>query len=265
MEIIREFFGFGGYRRQAEGYLSWQHLLFVTSLLAAMTVLALLLGRRNRKRSEREKNRVLLGAAIAINGFEMIKIVTKCLQHGPGEILYLLPLFLCSVQLIAIPLAALSRGRLREAALDFVCIFGPVGAILGTYAAGNNYAAYPVLSMDNVISGLTHALAGFSAVYVMASGLSSMKRANIPVTYAIILSFCIPAYVMNRLIDYNYMFLMRGDGTPYDILYNLVGGSPVLYPLGVVFLFLLYITLYYQAYYLLRRVFRRRSVMAMIW
>lgn len=260
MDIIREFFGIGGYRRPAEGYLSWQHLGFVTALLGVMTLLALLLGRRYRGRPERAKNRVLIAAAIAINGFELIKIIAKCMEHGLREILYLLPLFVCSVQLIAIPLAAVSRGRLREAALDFICIFGPAGALLGTYAAGNTYAAYPVLSADNVISGLTHGISGFAAVYIFASGLVSMKRVNVPVTYAILLSFCIPAYVMNHVIDYNYMFLAAGDGTPYDILFNLVQGSKVLYPLGVVGLFLLYITVYYQAYYLVQRaLLRRRS------
>ena len=258
MDIIREFFGIGGYRREPEGYLSWQHLTFVTALLIIMCTAAVLLGRRNRRRTEKEKNRVLLAAAIAINGFELIKIAARCIDSGIEEILYLLPLFLCSVQLIAIPLAALSKGRLREAALDFIVIFGPVGALLGTYAAGQNYVAYPVLSADNVISGLTHSLSGFAAVYIMTAGMASMKRENVPVTYAIILSFCIPAYVMNHVIDYNYMFLAAGDGTPYDILYNFVGGHPVLYPLGVVGLFLLYITAFYQVYYLVCRYVTRR-------
>ena len=27
-------------------------------------------------------------------------------------------------------------------------------------------------------------------------------------------------YIANVLLDYNYIFLMRGDGTPYDIVYN---------------------------------------------
>jgi hypothetical protein len=43
---------------------------------------------------------------------------------------------------------------------------------------------------------------------------------------------------------------MRGDGTPYDILYNLVGGSPVWYPLGVVGLFILYILAFYWIFFL---------------
>lgn len=258
MELIREFFGYGGYQRQPEGYLSPEHLIFVTSLLAVMVTLAVLLGRRNRHAGEEQKNRVLLGAAIAINGFEIVKITAKCMEGGLEEILYLLPLFLCSVQLIAIPLAALTKGRLREAALDFIVIFGPVGALLGTYAAGQNYACYPVFSADNVISGLTHGISGFAAVYILVSGMASMKRSNVPVTYAIILSFCIPAYVMNKLIDYNYMFLMRGDGTPYDLLYNAVKGNVMLYPLGVVGLFFLYITLYYQLFYVVSRAVKRR-------
>jgi len=52
-------------------------------------------------------------------------------------------------------------------------------------------------------------------------------------------------------LDYNYMFLVRGDGTPYDILYNLVGGHPILYPMGVILLFLLYIAAFYGVYYLI--------------
>ena len=59
------------------------------------------------------------------------------------------------------------------------------------------------------------------------------------------------AYIANILLDYNYMFLMRGDGTPYDIVYNLVKGDEVLYPTLVVSLFAVYMALFYQVYYLL--------------
>lgn len=248
---MKEFFGFGGYCREPEGYFSWQHLLFVTSLMAVMIGLAVLFGLRNREKTPSVKNKVLIWAALLIDGFELFKIVLLCFrEQDPMNWLYDLPLFLCSIQLITIPLAAFSKGRIREASLDFVCIFGLLGAVLGTYAAGNNYASYPVLSFDNVVSGLTHCISGFSALYILIAKMASMKKKNIPITFAILLSFCVAAYVANVCIDYNYMFLMRGDGTPYDILYNLLGGHPALYPLGVVALFLGYITLFYYIYYL---------------
>ena len=248
---MAEFFGFGGYTRPAEGFLSWQHLTFVTALMAAMVLLAVFLGKRNRNADARKKNTVLIWAALLIDGFEIFKIVILCFRgESLDPILHNLPLFLCSIQLISIPLAAFSKGRVREAALDFVCIFGILGAVLGTYGAGQNYGCYPVLSFDNVVSGITHTISGFASLYILFSGLTSMKKQNMVITFGILLAFCVAAYVVNIVVDYNYMFLMRGDGTPYDILFNLVGGHKVLYPVSVVALFLVYITGYYGVYYL---------------
>lgn len=248
---MKEFFGFGGYSRPAEGFLSWQHLLFVGLLLVAMVALALALGKKNRHLGEKTQNKTLIWAALLIDAAEIFKILILCLRSESAQpILYNLPLFLCSVQLIALPLAAFSGGRIREAALDFVCIFGILGAVAGTIGAGQNYNAYPVLSFDNVVSGITHSISGFASLYILFARMASMKKQNIPVTFAILLAFCIAAYAANILVDYNYMFLMAGDGTPYDILYNLVGGNPVFYPLCVVSLFLIYISLFYYIYFL---------------
>ena len=36
---MSEFFGFDGYAREPEGYFSWQHLLFVSSLMVIMILL----------------------------------------------------------------------------------------------------------------------------------------------------------------------------------------------------------------------------------
>ena len=258
---MKEFFGFGGYNRAAEGFLSWQHLTFVSSLMVLMVGLALWLGRRNRNALPGQKNKVLIWAAFLIDGFELLKIVLMCLRaEDPWNWLYNLPLFLCSIQLIAIPLAAFSKGRLEEASLDFVCIFGILGAVLGTYGAAQNYGCYPVLSLDNVVSGITHSIAGFASLYILFSGMASMKRKNIAITFGILAFFCVAAYSANILLDYNYMFLMAGDGTPYDILYNLVGGHKVFYPLGVVLLFVLYICIYYSVYFMAHRKSRQKAI-----
>ena len=256
---MREFFGFGGYQRPAEGFLSWQHLVFVSSLMVIMIGLAAFLGLRYKNDLPRQKNRVLIVSAILIDSLELFKIVLLCFRGAdPMGWLYNLPLFLCSIQLIAIPMAAFTSGRLEEASLDFVCIFGILGAVLGTYGAGQNYGCYPGLAFDNVVSGLTHSIAGFASLYILISGMVSMKKNNIYITFAILLSFCVAAYVANVLLDYNYMFLMAGDGTPYDILYNLVNGHKVLYPVLVVLLFILYICIYYGVYYMAHRKMQKK-------
>jgi len=250
---MKEFFGIGGYQREPEGYMSWQHLTFVSSLVLVMILLAVFLGLRNKNKELNKKNVVLIWSAILIDGLELFKIVLHCvIAKDPLGWLYNLPLFLCSIQLITIPLVAFSKGRVREASLDFVAIFGVLGAVLGTYGAGQNYNAYPVLSFDNVVSGVTHCISGFCSLYIMISGMTCMKKNNIVITFGILFSFCILAYIANIVLDYNYMFLMRGDGTPYDIFYNLVNGSKVLYPIIVVVLFVLYITAFYYSFFFIK-------------
>ena len=249
---MKEFFGIGGFQRAAEGFMSWQHLVFVTVFMAAMFALSFILGKRNRNKTDAQKNVVLIWSAILIDGFELFKIILNC-AVDPSAWRVMLPLFLCSIQLIAIPLAAFSKGRIKDAALDFVCIFGLLGAILGTCGAAQNYNAYPVLSFPNVVSAITHSISGFASLYIMLSGMASMKRENIWITFAILIFFCITAYIANVVLDYNYMFLMAGDGTPYDILFNLVNGHHVLYPVCVVALFLVYICLFYAGTFLVKK------------
>lgn len=247
---FKEFFGFGGYSRPAEGYMSWQHLVCVTLFVFVMILCAVLLGRKNKNRDVQQKNKVLVIDAILIDAFEIFKIIILSIRHSdPFYFIYVLPLFLCSIQLITLPLAAFSKGRIKEASLDFVMIFGLLGALLGTYFAGNNYSCYPVISFDNIVSGITHCISGFASLYIIFSGMISMKKQNIPITTGILSGFCIAAYISNILTDCNYMFLSRGDGTPYDIVFNLVNGNQVLYPLIVIMLFAIYIVAYYYIYY----------------
>ena len=250
---LKEFFGFGPYLREPEGWMSWQHLTFVTTLMIIMTGLAVYYGLRNKNRSDKVKNKVMIVSAILIDGFELFKIVMFCVRsNAPMDWVYNLPLFLCSIQLITIPLAAFSKGRVKDASLDFVSIFGLLGAVMGTYMASQNYGCYPVLCLDNVVSGITHAISGFCALYILIVGMASMKKNNIFITFCILFFFGIAAYVANIFTDKNYMFLLRGDGTPYDILYNLVGGHPVIYPIGVIGLFVGYIALFYWIYFLIK-------------
>ena len=124
--------------------------------------------------------------------------------------------------------------------------FGILGAVFGTIGATQNYNAYPVLSMTNVVSAITHCISGFASLYIMISRMESMNQKNIPITLSILGGFCIAALLANIALDYNYMFLMNHDGTPYVIFWNLVGGNRVLYALCVVLIFFLYILAFYK-------------------
>ena len=247
-----DFFRFdGNYTRTPEGWGSWQQLLMVTSFVVAMVFFAVYFGMRYRHEEEAKKLFVLKVTAIVIDVVELIRIVALVFGggNGPEALLYYLPLFLCSFQFISIPIAAFGKGKIREAATDFLFLFGILGAIAGTYGAGQNYGAYPVWSFHNVFSTITHTMSGFAGLYVAIVGLLTLKVKNIKWVVAILFGFAIVAYIADIAIDYNYMFLMRGDGTPYDIFYDLVHGNRILYPLTVMFLFILYMGAVYGTAY----------------
>ena len=181
---MKEFFGLARFEggeyhfiREAEGAWSWQHILAVSIFMVVMVTLAIVFGKKYQHSPLNEKNKVLAVCAILINSFEIVKIVVLCIRsQNPLHWLYVLPLFLCSIQLIAIPMAVFCLGRLREACLDFVFIFGILGAVFGTIGAAQNYGSYPTISMDNVFSGITHSISGFASLYIGISGMTSMKK-----------------------------------------------------------------------------------------
>ena len=257
--MLKEFFGFDGYSKQPEGAYSWQHLLMTGLSIALMIGLAIVIGLRNRKKDEVAKNKVLIISAILIDSVELFKIIIFCIRaHNAMHWIYCLPLFLCSIQLITIPFAAFSKGRIKEAALDFIFVFGILGAIAGTVGAAQNYNAYPVLSFNNMVSTFTHCVSGFCSLYIVIAGMQSMKKNNIWILCAILLGFMLLALIADYTIPYNYMFLVRDDSTPYIMITKLVKGNKVLYPIGVLFLFALYIAVFYAGYYLTCGLIKKR-------
>ena len=104
-----------------------------------------------------------------------------------------------------------------------------------------------------------HTISGFASIYIGVAGMMSMKKKNIPIVIGIILCFSVLAYIVNLLLDYNYMFLMNHDGTPYSVIYNLVNGNRVLYPLFVVALFVAYIALFDGVYYFIQKKLRQKK------
>ena len=77
---MKEFFGIGGYQREPEGYLSWQHLTFVSFIILVMAISAVYVGLKNRSYELKRKNKTLMIASIAINIVEFIKIIFICIS-----------------------------------------------------------------------------------------------------------------------------------------------------------------------------------------
>ncbi|MBQ3041162.1 MAG: YwaF family protein [Clostridia bacterium] len=271
---MKEFFGIGGFTREPNGAFSWQHITQVSFFVLLMVGLAIGIGIWMRKKEYKTKNRVIIISAISILSFEAVKIIVNCIHSDNlvKTLLWNLPLFLCSIQLIAIPVAAFCRGRLKEGALDFVMMFGILGALVGPIGAIQDYNAYPAFCFHNIVSAITHSISGFTSLYIIISGMASVKKKNAWISHAILGVFGVLAYIVNVIcgLSYggnifddspNYMFLMADDGTPYTIVTAMVGGNKVLYPIVVMLLFVLYMAIFYGIYFLVRHLRAKKKAL----
>lgn len=271
---MKKFFGIGGYG-EPNGAFSPQHIILVSTCLVLMIGLAIGFGIWLRKKEFKIKNRVIIISAISILSFEAVKIFVNILDealYGDNvlkTILWNLPLFLCSIMLVAIPVAAFCKGKLKEGALDFVMMFGILGALFGPIGAIQDYDSYPAFCFHNIVSAITHSISGFTSLYIIISGISSVRRKNMWISYTILGVFGVMAYAVNVIcgLNYggdifenspNYMFLMRDDGTPYTLVTAMTGGNKVLYPIVVMLLFVLYMSLFYGIFFLIRYLYAKK-------
>ncbi|MCR5564307.1 MAG: YwaF family protein [Gammaproteobacteria bacterium] len=257
-ENIGRYFGFGPSLYEAEGWFSWQHLVFVTIAIIITTLLAVLCYKKNKDKPREKQFKVLKVAAIVMITAEVVKIILHMFElHDFWAFRGVLPLYLCSILLISLPVAGFGKGRIQEAALDFTMIFGYIACIAGTYLAGNIFTS-PILSFHVNVSVFTHCISGFAAIYITLTKLAKMEIKNIWIVGIILLTFELIALVVDIIqepTDYqsNYMFLMRDSGTPFFIITNMVNGIQVLYTIVVMLLYFIYMALFIGGYHLIKK------------
>ncbi len=264
MDKIKRYFGFGPDLYEAEGWFSLEHLLFVTIAIILTALIAILLSKKYKKKDEKEKLKPLKVASIIMVSCELLKIVLDCMRHHDfWAFRSVLPLYLCSILLFSLPIAAFAKGKIQEAALDFSQIFGYIACIAGTYLAGNIFES-PILSFHVNVSVFTHCISGFAALYITLSGLSRMNKKNIWMTSLILLVFEIMALVvdiiqLNSNYQHNFMFFMSPDGTPFSILMTLAGNIQVLYTIFVMLIYFVYMFLFILGYNLIIKIRRKNK------
>lgn len=257
-EFWKEYFTWE-FERSPEGYFSWQHLLAAGVAFALALTLAVVLGIRQRRAPFAVKIRTVRSAALLIDGFELLKLtVLVVITRDFATLRSYLPLFLCSIPLIVLPVAGFGKGRLQQAALDFLLLFGLLGGLLGTFLAGNIYSIFPVLHFEPLVSLVTHNISSFSALFIGISGLATCEKKNRWIAIAILGFFMAAAELVNLVqtgtgFQSNYMFLSQSDGTPFLIVEGWFGARTPAYAVAVALLMWGYMLLFMAVFALLKK------------
>ena len=236
--------------RAPAGLFSWSHLLSVTLILGAFVALAIILGKRL-KGNPKGQWKAFLATTIAILVLVVMKmsfLLATTTDIG-NTVLENLPLFFCDMMVFMVPIATFARGRVRDICVDFIAIGGFVMGFMGNYFAGNIYDSHPAFSYLSLISAFSHSLSAFAALFGIVSGQNKMEKRNIPFVIGILFVFMSITLAVDYGTGKNYMFFLGGDGTPFGLIYDWVGGNLIAYQAIIYVLQCGYIGLFYLVYY----------------
>ena len=248
--------------RAPAGLFSFAHLFSVTLALGIFLTLAVFLGKKCRD-NEKRQNLVLLIAGIAIVTLQLAKI-THLLIHTDNIVDCLIgnaPLYFCDIMIFVIPLAAITRGRFREWCLDFIAICGLLMGFMGNYFAGNLYPSHAVISWSAMVALTNHCISAFTSLFIWVSKINKMEKKNIPYVIGLLFVFMTIALIMAYAFNKNFMFFFNGDGTPFTLFHDMVGGNKIAYQIIIYILQCGYIGGFYAFYYPFMKWIKKRKTM----
>ena len=239
--------------RPPAGLFSFSHLFSVTLCLLIFLSLAYFFGRRF-KFEPRKQTIVLIVAGISILLVQIAKLVFLYIAYNDdGKVWRFLvgnaPMYLCDMMIPIIPLAAITRGKVRRCLLDFIAIWGLLMGFMGNYFAGNIYLSNPAFCFISLVSLLNHSISAFTALFIFVSGMNKMEKRDMLWTVAILVLYMTAALVVDYVDNHNFMFFFDGDGTPFTLFKDLVKGNLVLYQIEIYILQCGYMVGFYFAYY----------------
>lgn len=164
--------------------------------------------------------------AILIVADEIFKDV-MLVVGGRYDVGYL-PLHLCSINILLVAIHAWKPSKLLGGFLYTVCIPGALAALLFP-----TWTALPVLNFMHLHSFTVHILLALYPIVLSVSGELIPRAKQLHKYLLLLVILAIPIYVINLLLDTNFMFLMSADpGNPLYLFEQLWGnhlyGFPVL-------------------------------------
>lgn len=191
----------------------------------------------------------LKGCAVVSLLFDPIYWVWEVRQFGHIQLATTLPLYLCSLFCMMLPVAVFSRReRLRQMAAANVCTMGVLGGVLGLVF--NVYLnRYPFFHFVPVRSLLYHILMVVAAALMWFGGVYRPRPGDRVLCFLPVGVLVGVSLAANRLFGWDYCYTAGGLGTPLETISRTM---PIWAFLLVLYggLWLLMQVLFYRGFYL---------------
>ena len=173
-----------------------------------------------RQLQPQQAQHVLYGAAILVPTLELSHSIWLYLT-GTASLVKLLPLHLCGLQSLFIPLAVFTKFTCFR---DFVYATSLLGGIFGTVMPAGVADYYPLLSFQTLQTFALHGLLVFVPLAMILCGLHRPSIHRFPRVLCIFLLAALAVGMVDQLFGENYMFLYAPPaGTPLVWIFNTFG------------------------------------------
>ena len=241
-------------------------------MLAAFLALLVIASAALRKKSERTRQTVLIAAClVTLFGYFVYKyalsldaeynLITANMGgfNWWGE----LPLQLCNINMILIPLAVWRKSR---PLLCFGFFIAPLGAMMALAMPGNGFDGYSLLLPRMLGYYGTHFMIVIEGLAIVTFGLYRPKFRDLPGTVLAILAVAFCVFLVNVLLRWsglhpkaNYFFSMETEGNALLELFHGWIPLPFLYLLPCIGILGVYMTLITGAFALADRLKNRKT------
>lgn len=222
----------------AVGMYTMGHFIFI-AVFVLLTVFVCVAFRNASKKSIR---RYLMCMMIFWWVLEIFKITLSFNIYGVNQTLReMLPLYLCSLYLYALPAAIFGKGRFKqigEYCLISLCLICGVMTVLYTVAL----LSYPAWSFYGLHSLAFHGSMAVTGIYLLTSGYVRPKLRDFLYGFIPVILLSVPAIIMNNAVNTDYMLMRYGWGTPLNII-----AKAMPQPLYILLMFVAYFILTFIA------------------
>ena len=240
---------------------------------AAFLLLLVIASLALRKKSERTRQIVLIAACVVtFIGFFVYKYFLSIdtdfdrITANMGGFNWWgeLPLHLCNVNMILIPIAVATKNR---SLMSFCFFVGPLGATMALVMPGNGFDGYSVLLPRMLGYYGTHFMVVIEGLAVVTFGLYRPRFRDLPKTVLAIIVIAFVIFCINMLLrttglhpKANYFFSVETEGNAVlDIFYRLIP-YPFLYLLPCTLVLAVYMAVITSGFWIADRLRKEDAV-----
>lgn len=185
-------------------HFDWLHLSWLVAFLVAILLSSLWFAKAGEK-GRRYWKRVVAILLVLDEVFKQAMLFSG----GRFELGYL-PIHLCSINIFVIAIHAFKPSKLWDSFLYTVCIPGAIAALLFP-----SWTKLPFMNFMHLHSFTVHILLALYPIVLTIGGDIKPRAKDIPRCLLLLIMMAVPIYIINILIDQNFMFLMYAEeGNP---------------------------------------------------